>query len=238
MVEEIRQRLIENADESYRQFHAKLIPTVPEEKILGVRTPVLRQLAKEFAGKENIDIFLNDLPHRYYDENNLHGFILARGKNYAKTVRGIDRFLPYVDNWATCDLLRPACFTKNRSRLRADIDRWLQSEEPYIVRFGIEILMTHFLDEDFSPDILGEVASIDREEYYVKMMVAWFFATALAKQWSAAVPYIETKTLEPWIHNKTIQKAVESYRLIAQQKQYLKSLKIKPGKVREKNAQN
>ena len=230
MIEEIRARLAENSDAQYRLFQAKLMPTVAPERILGVRTPILRKFAKEIAGEESVAEFLNDLPHRYYDENNLHGFVISLCKDYEKTVRAVDAFLPYVDNWATCDLLSPVCFKKNRAALRSEIDRWLSSDKVYTVRFGIEMLMSHYLDEDFDPAVLKKVAAVHHGDYYVKMMAAWFFATALAKQWDAAVPYIESKQLDGWVQNKTIQKAVESYRITAEQKDYLRSFKVKRAK--------
>ena len=227
MTKEILARLMAEKDDAYGDFQAKLMPNVSRERILGVRTPVLRRLAKELAKQPDIDGFLNELPHTYYDEYNLHGFILSEGKDYDRTVVGVDALLPYVDNWATCDLLSPKCFKKNRERLKADIERWLNSDETYTIRFGVEMVQSHFLDGDFDPAWLERVSVIRSEEYYVNMMLAWFFATALTKQWDAAIPYIEKQRLSPWVHNKTIQKAVESYRITDGQKEYLRSLKIK-----------
>lgn len=222
---EIEKRLFENRDEKYRQFQAKLMPGTEIERIIGVRTPVLRALAKEYAKNEKIGEFLSELPHAYYDENNLHGFIISLCRDYEQTVAYVDAFLPYVDNWATCDLLSPKVFTKNRDRLTAEIDRWLASERTYTVRFGLEMLMSHFLDEHFDVKYLEKAAKIRSEEYYVNMMTAWLFATALAKQWDSTVPFIEQNRLDPWVHNKTIQKARESYRITDEQKEYLKGLK-------------
>ncbi len=224
---EITALLYENADPEYRLFQAKLMPGVDIERIIGVRTPILRKLAKDLAKDPDIDVFLNDLPHKTYDENNLHGFIISECKDYEKSVKYVDAILPYVDNWATCDLLSPKAFKKNRGRLIADIDRWLASSGTYTVRFGIEMLMSHYLDEDFKPEYLEKLTAIKSGEYYVNMVLAWFFATALAKQWDDAVKYIEQKRLSVWVHNKTIQKAAESYRITDEQKNYLRGLKIK-----------
>lgn len=224
---DVTAKLRENADPDYRLFQAKLMPGVDPERIIGVRTPVLRKLAKELAKQADIDVFLNDLPHKYYDENNLHGFIITECKDYEKTVKYVDAILPYVDNWATCDLLSPKVFKKNRDKLLNDIDRWLTSGQTYTVRFGIEMLMSHYLDADFKPEYLEKISAVQSGEYYVNMMLAWFFATALAKQWDAVVPYIEENRLPEWVHNKTIQKATESYRITDEQKTYLRSLKRK-----------
>ena len=202
------------------------MPGIDIERIIGIRTPQLRKLAKDFAKDAEIDDFLSSLPHKYYDENNLHGFIIAEMKDYDRTIAEIDRLLPYIDNWATCDLIRPKSFCKNHDKLIKDIRRWMKSSKTYTIRFGIEMLMTHFLDDDFCPEYLEWVASITNDEYYVKMMVAWYFATALAKQYDATLPIIEQKRLASWTHNKTIQKAIESYRITDEQKEYLKGLKI------------
>ncbi|MBQ1606651.1 MAG: DNA alkylation repair protein [Bacteroidales bacterium] len=202
------------------------MPGIDIERIIGIRTPQLRKLAKDFAKDAEIDDFLSSLPHQYYDENNLHGFIIAEMKDYDRTIAEIDRLLPYIDNWATCDLIRPKLFSKNHDKLIKDIRRWMKSSKTYTIRFGIEMLMTHFLDDDFRPEYLEWVVSVTNDEYYVKMMVAWYFATALAKQYDATLPIIEQKCLAPWTHNKTIQKAIESYRITDEQKEYLKGLKI------------
>lgn len=227
ITEEIEKRLFGEQDGEYRLFQAKLMPGVDPERIIGVRTPVVRKLAKEFAKREEIGDFLDSLPHAYYDENNLHGFILCEEKDYDRAVAYIDAFLPYVDNWATCDLMSPKCFKKNRARLKEDIRRWMASEKTYTVRFGTEMAMSHFLDEDFDEEFLVLASKLESDEYYVNMMTAWYFATALAKQWDAAEPFISGKKLPVWVHNKTIQKAVESYRITDEQKAYLKELKIK-----------
>ena len=224
---EIRQRLFELQDLEYRDFHSKLVPNIDKECIIGVRMPALRKLAKEYSAREGIEDFLDTLPHRYYDEYNLHGFMISELKDYAETVRRMDAFLPYVDNWATCDLLSPKSFKRARDILPQDIERWLNSEHLYTVRFGIEMIMTHYLDEDFDPAFLSRVAAIKSDEYYLNMMLAWFFATALAKQWTDTIPYIENRRLDKWSHNKTIQKAIESYRVSDGQKAYLRTLKLK-----------
>ena len=229
MQKTIQQQLFELQDLKYRDFHAKLVPGMDVNAIIGVRTPELRKLAKQLAKDERVGDFLAVLPHQYLDEMNLHGFIISALKDYAECLKEIDRFLPYVNNWATCDLLSPKAFKqkKNRERLLEDIKRWMASDEPFIIRFGIEMLMSFYLDEDFKLEYLKWVSEIRHEHYYVKMMVAWYFATALAKQWEATLPYIERNTMEKWTHNKAIQKAVESYRITPEQKELLKSYRVK-----------
>lgn len=222
---EIREKLRSLQDLKYRDFQARLMPTVPKEQIIGIRTPVLRQFAKELFQSGEYEAFLADLPHEYYDENNLHGFLLCLIKDYDRVIAELDRFLPFVDNWATCDLMRPKCFAKNRNKLIGEIRRWMASAETYTIRFGMEMLMTFFLDGDFRQSYLDWVAEIRSEEYYVNMMAAWFFATALAKQYAAAIAYIENRRLDAWTHRKAIQKAMESYRIPPEQKEYLRSLK-------------
>lgn len=227
MKEEIKKRLFALQDTQYKAFHSKLVPNINADKIIGVRTPELRKLAKEYAKNKQIDDFLASAEHDYYEETNLHGFIISETKDYDQCIKELDRFLPVVDNWATCDLLSPKVFKqkKNHERLIEDIKRWMSSDLPYTVRFGIEMLMSYFLDDDFKPEYLQWVAKEKGEHYYIKMMVAWFFATALAKQWDAAIPFIEQKTMDKWVHNKAIQKAVESYRITDSQKAYLRTLK-------------
>lgn len=216
-------------DPAYWDFQARLIPNIPKETIIGVRTPELRRIAKEMP---ETDTFLRQLPHRYFEENQVHAFLLERCRDYEKTVSLVEEFLPYVDNWATCDQLSPKVFRKHREVLLNRIPEWLRSEHPYTVRFGIGMLMSHYLDEAFSPEYLSWVASVRREEYYVRMMVAWYFATALAKQFDDSIPYLTQHRLDPWVHNKTIQKAIESYRILNEQKAYLRTLKI-PNKKEE-----
>ena len=225
--EEVRSRLFALQDLEYKSFHANLMPTIDPDVIIGVRTPALRKLAKELWKEYNVNPFLQELPHKYYEENNLHGMFLEQIKDYDTCVRLLNDFLPYVDNWATCDLISPKVLGQHREELLQQISPWIQSGETYTVRYAIGMLMRHFLDEDFRPEYLQTVASVSSEEYYIRMMQAWYFATALAKQYEAALPYIEGKALETWTHNKAIQKAVESYRITAEQKDYLKTLKQK-----------
>lgn len=224
---DIEKQLFLLKDEKYRQFSIKLIPNIDPERVLGVRIPVLRKFAKELSKSENVKPFLSDLPHKYYDENNLHAFLICEIKDYDEVVFELERFLPYVDNWSTCDVLSPKVFKKNLDKLIVDIKRWISSKEPYTIRFGIEILMTYFLDEHFKKEYLEEVAKIRSEEYYVNMMIAWFFATALTKQYDKTLPYLQNNKLQKWVHNKTIQKAKESFCITDSKKEYLKSLKIK-----------
>ena len=222
---EITKRLFELQDEKYADFQAKLTPGIPRESFIGVRVPQVRTLAKSYyKGLESAD-FLQELPHQYYDENMLHGLVLSEMKDFEACVKAVDAFLPYVDNWAVCDIMSPKVFRKHKEELLPVIKRWVASDQVYTCRFGIEMLMSHYLDQDYKPEYLEIVAAVRSEEYYVNMMIAWFFATALAKQWDTVIPYIEENRLEPWVHNKTIQKARESYRITPQQKDYLKSLK-------------
>ena len=230
ITEEIRQSLFELQDIKYRDFQAKLIPGKDTETMIGVRTPELRKLAKQMLKREDIGEFLRDLPHRYFDEDQLHAFIVSGIKEYGKCMEELMRFLPFVDNWATCDQMSPGVFKKRKPELLAEIREWLGSEHTYTVRFGIGMLMQHFLDEDFDPAYPELVAGVHSEEYYVNMMIAWYFATALAKQYDAVLPFIEGRRLDPWTHNKTIQKAVESYRISDEQKEYLRSLKVQASK--------
>lgn len=222
---DIRKELFNLADEKCADFQAKLTPTISRELFVGVRVPEVRKLAKVIYKSDEYKNFLSELPHKYYDENMLHGLILSEFKNYDDCISEVDKFLPYVDNWAVCDIMSPKCFKKNKDKLINKIFEWSGSGETYTSRFGIEMLMTHYLDEDFREEYLEIPASVHIDDYYAKMMVAWFFATALAKQWDATIPYIENSKLEAWTHNKTIQKARESYRITEEQKEYLKSLK-------------
>ncbi len=224
---EIRKELLSLEDLKYREMQVKIIPTVKPESIIGVRTPELRRIAKELAGREGVDAFLIDLPHRYFDENQLHAFILSGMKDYAECLAALECFLPYVNNWATCDQMSPKVFRKHRKELLEPVRKWIASGETYTIRFGTGMLMEHYLDEDFDIAYPETVADIRSEEYYVNMMTAWYFATALAKQYDAVLPYIENRRLDVWTHNKTIQKAIESYRITPDQKEYLKTLKIR-----------
>lgn len=213
----IRKRLFELQDVKYRDFHRGLVPTAQEDYIIGVRMPLLRQLAKEIEPAP----FLYELPHRYYEENQLHAILLSGMKDYDYCLREVERFLPYVDNWATCDGLRPRCFAKHTDEVLTHVERWLASEHEYTVRFGIGVLEAFFLDKAFRPEQLQWVAGVRREEYYIRMMQAWYFATALAKQWDAALPVLPT--LPEWVCRKTIQKACESFRVPQAHKDYLRS---------------
>ncbi len=221
-----QQRLFALQDLSYRDFQAKLIPTVDPETVIGIRTPALRKLARELAKGEDVQSFLDGLPHQYYDENNLHAFLIEQCKDFDRTVALLDAFLPYVDNWATCDLCSPKVFAKHLPELLPHIMRWTASNQTYTIRFGLEMLMRYYLDGAFQPAYLELAASLRSEEYYVNMMIAWVFATALAKQYDAALPYLAERRLEAWTHNKTIQKAVESNRISPEQKGYLKTLRL------------
>ena len=218
-------KLLELQDRDYAEFQSKLTPTVPKENFIGVRVPEIRKLAKQYIQDSESETFLTSLPHDYYDENMLHGLLLSEITDYRLCVEKVDEFLPYVDNWAVCDIMSPKIFKKHKSELIQKVREWSASSEVYTCRFGIEMLMRHFLDEDYRSEYLDIPAKVHSEEYYVKMMVAWFFATALAKQWEDAIVYLTDYKLEPWIHNKTIQKACESYRITNEQKEFLKSLK-------------
>lgn len=225
--EEIQRRLFELQDLKYKEFQCKLMPTVDPETVIGVRTPDLRKLAKEYAKTPEVSDFLKILPHTYYEENNLHGFLIETIKDYEAAVSAVDAFLPYIDNWATCDLISPKVFKKHLPELYEKIKAWLKSGQTYTVRFGIEMLMSFYLNENFQPEMPELVADIRSDEYYVNMMIAWYFATALAKQYDAILPYIQEQRLEKWTHNKAIQKAIESYRISDEAKAYLRTLKIK-----------
>ncbi len=227
MAKTIRDELLTLGEADYREFHARLMPTVDKEKIIGVRTPVLRGYAKSIKGTQAADEFLKQLPHRYYEENNLHAMLIEVIKDADRQASELERLLPHIDNWATCDLLRPKALFKESELLLRKIREWLKSEHTYTVRFGMGMLLTRFLDEDFSPEFLSLVAEVKSEEYYVKMMQAWYFATALAKQWDSTICYLTDNKLEKWTHNKTIQKACESYRISPTQKAFLKGLKQK-----------
>lgn len=218
-------RLFALRDEPFLAFQAGLNPAVPRERMMGVRTPELRRLAKELWKSGEAEAFLAELPHQWFEENQLHAFLLSEMKDFGALMERLEAFLPHVDNWATCDQLRPKCLVKHRAELLPYIDRWLTSAHTYTVRFAMGMLMTHYLDGDFSPEHLQKVAAVESGEYYIRMMQAWYFATALAKQPEAALPILTEGRLESWTHNKTIQKARESYRISAEQKEYLKTLR-------------
>lgn len=227
IVDDIREDLFANHDVKYRDFQSKLTPTIEANTAIGVRTPVLRKLAKAYSKRQDVDDFLADLPHKYFDENQLHAFILSEIKDFDECMGKLERFLPFVDNWATCDQMSPKCFKKNHEKLLPYLNKWIKSDDTYTVRFAIVTFMAHFLDDDFDEGYLKLVSDIKSDEYYINMAIAWYFATALAKQYDKAIPYIENKTLDVWTHNKAIQKSIESYRVTAEHKEYLKSLKIK-----------
>lgn len=222
----IQDRLLALQDQTYGDFQSKLLPGISRDRVIGIRMPAMRKLAKEFAKEEEADRFLRQLPHTYYDENVLHALLLMEIKNYEECMKAMEAFLPYIDNWAVCDCLSPKVFQKHKKELLEKIRIWIASGHSYTCRFGMGMLMRWFLDEDFKPEYLRLPASVRSDEYYVNMMTAWFFATALAKQWDATIPYFEKPHLDRWTHNKAIQKARESYRITPQQKEYLKTLKI------------
>lgn len=222
----ISEELFKLQDIKYRDFQVKLIPNYSIDIMIGVRTPDLRNYAKKIIKENKYKEFLEELPHKYFDENQLHAFIISEIKDYEKCIIYINKFLPYVDNWATCDQMSPKIFKKNKVKLIIEIMRWIKSKKTYTVRFGIGMLMQYYLDDDFNPKYLEKVSKIKSKEYYVNMMIAWYFATALAKKYDDAIKYIENNILDKWTHNKTIQKALESYRISSEQKEYLKSLKL------------
>ena len=223
---EIKEELFKLQDIKYRDFQKKLIPTVNSDNIIGVRTIKLRNYAKELIKSNNYLSFITDLPHKYFDENQLHAFIISEIKEYDKCIKYIDVFLPYIDNWATCDQLSPKVFKKNTDRLINQINNWIKSNEVYTIRFGIGMLMKYYLDDNFKKEYLDLALSIKSDEYYVNMMIAWYFETALAKQYDDTILVLEKRRLNPWVHNRKIQKAIESYRITDEKKYYLKSLKI------------
>lgn len=226
-MESITKELFKLQDKKYKGFQEKLIPNINSNKLIGVRTPELRILAKKMIKENNYQTFLKELPHQYFDENQLHGFILSEIKSYEECIKQINLFLPYINNWATCDQTSPKIFKKHHKELIKEINKWIKSKETYTIRFGVGMLMQHYLEEDFKEEYLEWVAKIKSEEYYVNMMRAWFFATALAKQFDSTIPLLEKHELDKWTHNKTIQKAIESYRISKDQKNTLRDLKRK-----------
>ena len=219
-------------DKEYALLQSKLIPTVSHDRIIGVRTPALRDFAKSLRKDPDVGGFLSHLPHQYFDENQLHAFVISLEKDFDKCIAEVDAFLPFVDNWATCDQLSPKVFKKEPEKLLPYIQIWIKSDKAYTVRFAIGMLMQHFLDENFDTKYADMAAEVRSEEYYVNMMIAWYFATALAKQYELVLPYLEEQRLSPWVHNKAIQKSVESYRITDEQKAYLKTLKLRQSKPR------
>jgi 3-methyladenine DNA glycosylase AlkD len=225
MNNEILQKLFSLKDIGYKEFNSSLIPSVNKDTVIGVRIPLLKGYAKEIKSSLLAKEFLSNLPHSYFEENNLHAFLIAEIKDYKECIERVNEFLPYIDNWATCDSFKPKCFAKNKDKLIVEIKNWLKSDKEYTVRFGVLMLLTHFLDGDFKEEYLRVVANINISTYYVDMMCAWYFATALAKQWNSAVKYLEDNVLKEFIHNKTIRKAIESYRITTDQKKFLIKLK-------------
>ncbi|MDO4466096.1 MAG: DNA alkylation repair protein [Bacillota bacterium] len=224
---EFQDLLFMHKDESYAQFQANLTPNIPRELFIGVRVPVVRKLANDLWKQGNYNEFLHDLPHVYYDENMLHGILLSKIKDLDVLFEELERFLPYVDNWAVCDTMNPKVFLKHKERLLEKIQEWIHSEHTYTIRFGIGMLMGYFLNDDFKVEYLDWVSDLRSEEYYVNMMIAWYFATALTKQWDSAILWIEQKKMDTWTHNKAIQKAIESRLISEERKNYLRTLKIK-----------
>jgi 3-methyladenine DNA glycosylase AlkD len=222
---EVQAALFSMQDASYADFQSRLMPEIPREKVIGVRMPALRAYSRTLVRDRQVREFMNHLPHTYYEENNVHAVMIEEISDYRKTIEALDAFLPFVDNWATCDMMCPKVLGRHREELLPDIRRWLDAKPVYTVRFGLKCLMTWYLEGTHAPAAIAMTARVKREEYYIRMMVAWFFATALAKQYEMTVPYLEAHQLGDWVHRKAIQKAVESRRLTPAQKEYLKSLR-------------
>lgn len=223
----ILNRLKKAASAEYKNFYAKLVPNVDSDRILGVKAPIVKDIAKDIYNSANEKEFTRDLPHYFLEENNLHVFLINLEKDFDKCIGSVERFLPYIDNWSTCDSLRPKCFCKNKQKLLLYVKKWISSKAEYAVRFGVGVLMSYYLDDDFQVQFIGDVSKINDERYYVRMMIAWYFATALTKRYDDAIYIFENKVLPVWTHNKAIQKAIESYRIDDEKKDYLKGLKIK-----------
>ena len=221
----VYERLSKFRNEKYRDFQSKLVPNISKDLILGVKTPEMRKIAKDIKGTQEAEDFLKELPHKYYEENLVHFFLIAMIKDFDECVEAVETFLPYVDCWPVCDQASPNVFKKNHSKILPLIKKWIDSDHVYTSRFGMRMLMNEFLGDDFKPEYLEWVASVKGEDYYVKMMVAWYFATALAKQYDESVIYIEKRRLDPWTHKKAIQKAIESFRVSDEHKEFLKTLR-------------
>lgn len=224
---DLQKRLFKMQDLKYRDFHSKLMPNVPYDAVIGVRVPKLRKFSKEFAKTEESRAFIKQLPHKYYEENNIHAFVLEQIRDYDTAIMETEKFLPYIDNWATCDMFLPKAFKRNTDKLILKINEWIKSDDTYTVRYAIGLLLKLYLDEEFRAEYLQTVAAVRSDEYYVNMMIAWYFATALAKQYDVTISYIIEKRLDTWTHNKAIQKAIESNRISKETKEYLKGFKIK-----------
>ena len=223
----LQEELFKLQDTAYRDFNSSLIPGIDKETVIGIRTPVLRKFAKEYAKSGETEQFMRELPHEFYEENNLHMMLIGQIKDYDECISELEKFLPYIDNWATCDSPLPKCFDKNKEDVLERAKNWIATDATYVKRYGMGVMMRLFLDEDFKEEYIQLVASVKSEEYYVNMMIAWYMATALAKQYDKILPFIEKQKLDVWTHNKTIQKAIESYRITPEQKEYLRRLKIK-----------
>lgn len=223
----IQEKLFSLQDLKYKEFHSKLMPTVREYKIIGVRVPQLRKLAKEINKSDLKAEFLKALPHKYYDEDNLHAFLIEQIKDFDECISALDDFLLHIDNWATCDMMTPKVLEKEPDKLYLKIQEWINSSHTYTIRFGVVSLMKFFMNDRLDKKHLNLLLSIKSDEYYVNMAISWYIATALASRWETVIPYIEKKKFDKWVHNKSIQKAIESYRITKEQKEYLKTLKIK-----------
>lgn len=221
---DLQKELFKLKDEKYKEFHSKLIPTIDSGKIIGIRMPVLKKFVNDNSQRILNSGFLTALPHEYYEENNIHIMLINKIKDFGECIKALNSFLPFMDNWATCDIKRPSCFNKNKEALEAEIDLWLKSPHTYTVRYAIGTLMSIYLKEDFKKSQAEKIAAIKSGEYYINMMIAWYFATALAIRWDDIIGFLETRRLPVWVHNKTIQKSVESYRITSEQKAYLKTL--------------
>ena len=222
----IKSFLQEQKNQKLKDFNAKLIPNINADCVLGISLPLIRKFAKELFATCDCTPFLQDLPHKFHEENHLHAFLIEQVKDFDECLKLTKDFLPFVDNWAVCDCFKPPVFKSNKQKLLIEIKKWLTYTHTYIIRFGVSMLLTHYLDGDFTPDLLESVAQINSQDYYVKMVVAWYFATALAKQYDYAIKYLQERRLSSWVHNKTIRKAIESFRITQEQKQYLKTLKV------------
>ncbi len=222
----VEEELFKLQDKKYQALQINIVPNVDKEKIIGVRVPEIRKLAKKYKDDDSVNIFLKELPHKYYDENLLHGLIISEIKDYDRCIEEVENFLPYVDNWAVCDTMSPKVFMKNKDKLIIKIKKWIKSSKLYTCRFGIRMLMNHFLKDDYKKEYLELPATVHSDEYYLKMMIAWFYATALAYRWDDTIKYLDEKKLDKWTHNKTIQKAIESYRITDSQKEYLRKIKL------------
>ena len=227
---QIQKQLFALADEDYKIFQQKLMPSVDPNTVIGIRTPELRRFAAKFAKTEEASLFIAHLPHIYYEANNLHAFLIEKITDFERTVEELNRFLPYVDNWATCDMMSPKIFSVNKEKLLPVIQNWISSKHTYMIRFGVVMLMKHYLDEEFSPEHLQIVSNIRSDEYYIEMAQAWYFAEALVKQYDLSLPYLQKGLLSPFVHNKTISKACDSFRISQDKKAFLKTLRLKNSK--------